>query len=307
MAVYTQVDAEAIKSFIGDCAIGAYVGHEGILAGVENTNYHLFTTTGRYILTIFEKRIDPADLPFVFAFTAHLAKAGLPVPDAICPAGTLAGKAAAIVRFLKGHEIKPEEITQAHCAQVGSMLARMHKASENFTLARQNPVGLDEWRTLYNGIHTRIDPELSAFIHATIESCEKFRHASLPRGAVHADLFPDNVFFDNAGKLSGVFDFYFACTDSYLYDTAITVNAWCLNAKGEVVPERLKSFAAAYETIRPFSAAEREGFADHRRAAALRILMTRLYDWVFTPAGAQVNKKDPMEYLAKLKVDCQWP
>lgn len=314
MAVYTPVSIDEVAAFLRGYNLGEYRDHQGITQGVENTNYHLITDHGRAILTIFEKRTNPADLPFVFGFTRHLGESGVPVPDAYpnqagALVGTLAGKPASIIRYLDGAGMNDAAITPDICAQLGQTLARMHLAAASFADMRANPVGLAQWHSLLASAVPQTDlvyPELQKCIAATFADYAALDSAALPRGAVHADAFPDNVFFKD-GRLSGVIDFYFACTDFYAYDVAMTVNAWCFDTTGVVVPARLSAFAAAYESVRPFASAERAAFDTLRRAAALRIFATRLYDWVFTPAGAQVTKKDPLEYAEKLKADCTWP
>lgn len=314
MAVYTPVDADQVAAFLGGYDLGRYVDHRGIVQGVENTNYHLFTDRGRFILTLFERRTNPDDLPFVFDFIDRLAGDGLPVPG-LCRrveggrTGILAGRAAAIVQFLDGTGVEADAITPEVCAQVGAMLARMHLEGIGFDAVRVNPVGSGVWRALLKealpGSVFEDDAVLRGLITEALDAYER-AGADLPRGAVHADLFPDNVFFRD-GVLSGVIDFYFACTDYLVYDLAIAVNAWCFDAQGRVVPARLEALARAYEAVRPLEAAERSAFAALRRAAALRIFATRLYDRAFTPAGADVVCKDPAEYARRLKEDCAWP
>jgi len=313
MAVYTPVSVDEVAAFLRGYNLGEYRDHQGITQGVENTNYHLITDNGRAILTIFEKRTNPADLPFVFGFTRHLGESGVPVPDAYpnragALVGMLAGKPASIIRYLDGAGVDDAGITPDMCAQLGRTLAHMHLAAASFPDTRANPVGPEQWRELLASAISETDlvsPELANRIAATFTDYAALDSDALSRGAVHADAFPDNVFF-NDGRLSGVIDFYFACTDFYAYDAAMTVNAWCFDTAGILVPARLAAFAAAYESVRPFTTAERAAFGTLRRAAALRIFATRLYDWVFTPAGAQVTKKDPLEYAAKLKADCTW-
>lgn len=304
MAVYTPVTAAEVAAFIQSMNLGEYVRHDGITQGVENTNYHLFTTAGRYILTIFEKRIDSRDLPFVFAYTDHLGAAGLPVPR-VLGGGTLAGKPAAVISFLQGADVVNEDLTPDHCARIGTALAQMHLCAKTFAGTRKNPVGFEQWRALYDGVRDRATPEQCALIERTLQ--EYAPATDLPRGAVHADLFPNNVFFDADGQLSGLIDFYFACTEVYIYDVAMTVNAWCIDRDGILRADCFAAFARAYQSVRPLSDAERAAFPIQRRAAALRIFMTRLYDWHFTPDGAQVKKLDPEEYHKKLIVECAWP
>jgi len=234
-----------------------------------------------------------------------LKDAGLHVPDTI-EQGTIAGKPAAVIRFLPGRDITDDAITPDHCAQVGSVLAWMHNAAENFTGARKNPVGPDAWQAMFDALKGKIDKTLEATIAGAIAQGACVDAGDLPRGAVHADLFPDNVFFEN-GEVSGVIDFYFACVAPYAYDLAITLNCWAYDREANERPGCVRALLEAYESVRPLEPEEKEKFPALRRAAALRFLMTRLYDWVFTPEGAQVNKKDYNEYLKKLKIDFLWP
>jgi homoserine kinase type II len=253
-------------------------------------------------------------LPFVFEFIAHLREARLSVPDAYINnqgqrVGQVAGKPAALIHFLNGAGLSDDTITIDHCHQMGGMLARMHVASAGFAGVRTNPMGKNEWRSLLAKAIPEtdvIDDALRHAIEITLADYTSLNQASLPRGAVHADVFPDNVFFEN-GKLSGVIDFYFACTDSFVYDLAIAINAWCFDAGSILNQQKLEAFARGYEAIRPLNIHERAAFKTLRRAAALRILSTRLYDWAFTPAGADVVRKPPLEYALKLESDVTWP
>lgn len=305
MAVYTHIDKDEIKAFLRPRDLGDYISHEGIVQGVENTNYKLTTTIGVFILTLIEKRTAPEDLPFIFSFVKHLKKTGLNVPDTLAE-GMIAGKPAAIIRFLPGKDVPDATITEDHCAQVGSILAWMHKASETFKGERANPVGPKQWQSMFDALVGKIDKTLEDVIARELAACACDDWHALPRGAVHVDLFPDNVFFDQ-GKLSGVIDFYFSCISAYVYDTAIVLNAWCYDDKANERPGCVKAFLDAYESVRPLNDEERTKFPALRRAAALRFLMTRLYDWIFTPKDATVNKKDFNEYLNKLKIDFTWP
>jgi homoserine kinase type II len=313
MAVYTQVNAGQVAAFLRDYDLGDYVRHEGITQGVENTNYHLFTTAGRYILTIFEKRIDPQSLPFVFGFMNHLSGQALPVPEVIKNKSghltrPLSGKHAAITTFLPGKDPHRDAITPDQCRQFGSVLAQMHLAVAGFSDRRDNPVGIKTWRHLLDQVRQHdgaMMPE--AIVAPILRDFGMVNHAELPGGAVHADLCQDNVFFDEHGTLSGVIDFYFSCTDAFVYDLAVGVNSWCFDTADTLVPARLQAMVAGYESVRPLNALEREVWETVRRAAALRMFSTRLYDWVFTPPDADVKKHDPNEYLAKMETVCPLP
>lgn len=305
MAIYTPIDEGQVKAFLQGRHLGDYLAHDGIVQGVENTNYLLTTTVGKFILTIVEKRTREEDLPFIFGYTKHLKDAGLHVPDTLAE-GRIAGKPAAIIRFLPGRDVPDDAITADHCAQVGSVLAWMHNAAAGFKGVRANPVGPDAWQAMFDALKGNIDKTLEVTIAGALAECACDDWHSLPRGPVHADLFPDNVFFEN-GEISGVIDFYFSCVSAYAYDLAITLNAWAYDCEAVERPGCAKALLDAYESVRPLSDAEREKFPALRRAAALRFLMTRLYDWVFTPADAKVNKKDFNEYLKKLTLDFAWP
>ena len=305
MAIYTPIDEGQVKSFLRDKHLGDYVSHEGIVQGVENTNYKLTTSIGTFILTLIEKRTKPEDLPYIFGFTKHLKNEGLNVPDTLAE-GTIAGKPAALIRYLPGKDVPDATITADHCAQVGSVLAWMHKAAESYKGQRTNPVGMTAWQSMFDALKGKIDKTLEATIAGALAEGQCDDWHKLPRGAVHADLFPDNVFFDS-GELSGVIDFYFTCNAAYAYDLAITLNAWCYDAQGKERPGCVKAMLDAYQSIRPLNDEERAHFPMLRRAAALRFLMTRLYDWVFTPVDAKVNKKDYNEYLNKLQIHFAWP
>lgn len=314
MAVYTRLDATDIIPFVHEYNLGTYESHSGITEGVENTNYLLVTDKGRYILTVFEKRVRREDLPYIFALTGHLRHAGITVPDTYADKagqqiGSLRGKPASIIRFLNGSGVRDADITPAHCAQVGELLAIMHNSVDGFRQQRTNPVGMTEWQRLLTGSLSKTDILHADDIVAIDNALEDYMGLDphhLRAGAVHGDLFPDNVFFEN-GELKGVIDFYFACNDFFVYDMAITLNAWCIDKTGRVMDDRLAAFVRAYEAARPLTDEERDLFPVIRRAAALRFIATRLYDWVHTPADADVVKKDPLEYVAKLKADVKWP
>jgi len=307
MAVYTQVSSEDVAAFLRGYDLGDYMRHEGITQGVENTNYHLFTTKGRYILTIFEKRIDPASLPFVFGFMSHLAEQDLKVPH-VLGQGMLMGKPAALTEYLVGKDLHRDAITADHCRQFGVTLAQMHKASHGYTAQRDNPVGINTWRKLLDSVRQHdgtMMPE--AVVAPILRDFGALDHSLLPGGAIHADLCQDNVFFDEQDKLSGVIDFYFSCRDAFVYDLAVGVNSWCFDTANDLIDARLVGLIQGYESVRALNDVERGAWEVVRRAAALRMFSTRLYDWVFTPADADVKKHDPNEYLVKMETECPLP
>ncbi len=302
MAVYTRITEQELRTRLADFNIGGLSSYDGISDGVENSNYHLFTTAGRYILTLFEKRVNAEELPFYLSYMRHLRQQGISCPmaeknNAGQEIFTLAGKPAIITTFLDG--AWPRDITPAHCAAVGDMLARMHLAAQGFSPKRRNTMALPAWRSLIHACQTEantLEANLFAELDNALDDIEKQWPRSLPQGAVHADLFPDNVFF-TGGTLSGVIDFYFACTELFCYDVMLTLNPWCFDKSGALDTEKSSAFLSAYHAVRPLSAAEISALPLLGRAAALRIVSTRMYDW-FNPAkDAVVTPKDPMEHV----------
>jgi homoserine kinase type II len=306
MAVYTDVADDELARFLADYDLGALLSIKGIAEGVENSNFFLHTERGVYILTLYEKRVDPADLPFFLGLMEHLAGAGLTCPLPVKTRdgqalGRLAGRPAAIVTFLDGVWIKRPGV--AHCAELGTALARLHKAGADFPLRRRNGLTLADWRPLYDRSAARADevsPGLGRDIAAELDRLEARWPTDLPVGVIHADLFPDNVFF-LGDRLSGLIDFYFACTDFLAYDVAVCLNSWCFEPDGAFNLTKGQALLVAYEKERPLSAAERAALPVLARGAALRFLLTRLYDWLNVPPGALVRPKDPLEYLKKLR------
>lgn len=284
MAVYTILSDKDFAEILSNCSIGHYIRSEPIEEGVENTNYHLWTDKGRYILSLFEARIDGASLPFVFGLQDGLNKAGISCPEMLHN-GTVLGKPWAVISYLAGRSItKPSSL---QCQMAGVYLAKLHQAGGKYALKRDNPMGENQWRDLFGMTQKHMNAKQAALVQSILDS----KMPALPRGNIHGDYFPDNVFFDEQGeKVTGVIDFYFACTEDYIYDLALAANAW-----GDGT-----DLIKGYETVRPLSAVETKYLPLMRRRAALRILLTRLYDWYNTPEGAHVVKKDPDEYWAKL-------
>ncbi|HYE51489.1 MAG TPA: homoserine kinase [Azospirillaceae bacterium] len=306
MAVYTEVSDEDLRAFVAEYDLGEVVSCKGIAEGVENSNYLLVTARGPYILTLYEKRVDPADLPFFLGLMHHLAGNGvecpLPVPARDGEAlRTLCGRPAVIVTFLSG--MWPRRILPEHCAELGAGLARLHLAGDGFPMRRENSLSVAGWRALLEASRGRADevkPGLAALLEAELAHLEAHWPAGLPAGVIHADLFPDNVFFRD-GRLSGLIDFYFACTDLLAYDVAICLNAWCFEPDGSLNVTKARLLLSGYRRVRPLSAEEMAALPLLARGSALRFLLTRLYDWLNTPPGAMVKRKDPLEYLHKLR------
>jgi homoserine kinase type II len=306
MAVYTEIPDEEFDAFMADYDLGPVLSVKGIAEGVENSNYLLATERGQYILTLYEKRVDPADLPFFLGLMEHLAGRGLscplPVRDRSGKAlNRLAGRPAAIVTFLSGVWVRRPRTE--HCAQVGDALARMHIAAEGFPLARRNALSVAGWRPLYEQCGGRADEVLAGLgkeIEHELGYLEAHWPSGLAEGVIHADLFQDNVFF-LGGKLSGLIDFYFACNDMLAYDAAICLNAWCFETDGSLNVTKARALLSGYRGVRAFTDAEINALPLLARGSALRFLLTRLYDWLTVPKGALVVPKDPIEYYRKLR------
>ena len=312
MAVYTEVDDDALEAFLALYDIGSARAFKGIAEGVENSNYYLETSTGRFILTLFEKRVDEADLPYFIALKRHLAAKGFPCPQPV-PArkgealNTLCDRPAVIVTFLDG--ISPRRPSRVQCAGIGEALARMHLALEDFDMQRPNALGPQSWPALWAGRADEaeaLERGLAAEIEgdlAVVADARRFA-PGLPRGTIHADLFPDNAFFLGEA-FSGVIDFYFACTDALAYDIAICLNAWAFEPGGggglQYNYSRGAALLAGYQRIRPLSDAELDALPALCRGAALRFFLTRLVDWSETPADALVKPKNPLDYAQRLR------
>jgi homoserine kinase type II len=306
MAVYTEVSDEDMDAFLAQYDIGHATSLKGIAEGVENSNYVLTTERGTFMLTLYEKRVDPKDLPFFLGLMDHLAARGIPCPTPIHGRDgqalrTLAGRPAAMTTFL--HGLWPRRIEVAHCGPVGEAMARFHLAADGFAPRRPNALSVAGWRPLFDGSKSRaheVMPGLTDELAAELDLFERDWPRDLPAGVIHADLFQDNVFFLD-GRLSGIFDFYFACNDLLAYDVAICLNAWCFEPDKSFNVTKARALLAGYQRVRPLSDAERAALPLLARGAALRFLLTRLYDWLHTPPGAMVKRKDPLEYLARLR------
>ena len=306
MAVYTQVADDDLAAFLGAYDIGAPVSYKGIAEGVENSNYFLQTERGSFILTLYVKRVDPADLPFFLGLMDHLAARDIACPTPIHARDgealrTLAGRPAAIISFLQG--VSPRRVDIRHCAPLGGALAGMHLAADGFAMARPNALSLAGWRPLFDRCGPRaheVQNGLAGEIELELEFLEENWPADLPTGVIHADLFPDNVFF-LGDRVSGLIDFYFACNDYFAYDLAICINAWCFEKDGSFNVTKARHMLNAYRAVRPFSAAELAAIPVLLRGGALRFLLTRLHDWLFHPEGALVTPHNPLEYHRKLR------
>jgi len=306
MAVYTKVSETEVADFLKSYPLGTLSELTGIRQGVENSNYRLKTSEGRYILTLYEKRVKEEDLPFFLNLMEHLAARAIPCP---VPMKAKDGKAlkqlhdhpTAIVSFLEG-EATPR-ITRDECIELGRALASMHKAVQDFDGYRVNALSLDGWVELVKKTSARAD-EVFAGLRAVLEQEIKSLKASwpsdLPQGVIHADLFPDNVFFKGS-SLCGIIDFYFACNDFLSYDLAICLNAWCFEHNAAFNITKAQAMTAGYQEVRPLSQKEKSALPLLARGSALRFLLTRLHDWLYPVPGALVKPKDPLDYLTRLQ------
>jgi homoserine kinase type II len=306
MAVYTEVSDDDLAEFIASYKLGGLLSYKGIAEGVENTNYLVHTEKGPYFLTIYEKRVAPADLPFFLGLMEHLAKAGINCPTPVRDAEgrmlrELAGKPAALVTFLEGVWIRRPQAR--HCWAMGQAMAQLHLAGRSFEPSRANALGIAGWRPLFATFSSRAEevaPDLGATIEQELDHLEASWPAGLPQGIIHADLFPDNVFF-LGDTLSGLIDFYFACNDAFAYDIAAALNAWCFETDHSFNVTKGQALLKGYQSARAVTPAERQAMPVLARGAALRFLLTRAYDWLHTASDALVRRKDPLEYLRRLK------
>ncbi|SLN33680.1 homoserine kinase [Oceanibacterium hippocampi] len=306
MAVYTEIGDDELDDLLHQYDIGRALSCKGIAEGVENSNYLLHTTGGYFILTLYEKRVNPADLPFFLGLMDHLAGRQVPCPTPIhgrdgAALRAVAGRPAAIIAFAEGRALtKPGP---DHCQRLGAALAELHLAGSDFTRERPNALSVGGWRPLFEASRARADevaPGLAAELEGELAALEAGWPGGLPEGVIHADLFPDNVLFLD-GRINAFIDFYFACNDAFAYDLAICLNAWCFEKDGSFNATKARKLMAGYQGVRPLEAAEMAALPLLARGAAIRFLLTRLYDWLNQIEGALVKPKNPLEYLAKLR------
>ncbi|MGH6933969.1 MAG: homoserine kinase [Dongiaceae bacterium] len=306
MAVYTEVSNSDLESFVALYDIGEVVSCKGIAEGVENSNYLMHTDRGNYILTLYEKRVRREELPYFLELMEHLAGKGIVCPTPLhqksgVTLGELCNRPAVIVSFLDG--LWPRRPGPRHCQLLGEALARMHLAGADYPGFRANDLSVAGWRRLYDAAapnaHT-VRPGLAEDLAGELALFEQGWPKQLAVGVIHADLFPDNVFY-LGDRLSGIIDFYFACNDALAYDVAICINAWCFEPDGSFNTTKARLLVSAYNKVRPMPDGEVAALPLLCRGSALRFLLTRLYDWLNHPPGAFVKPKDPLEYLQKLR------
>ncbi len=306
MAVYTEVSDTDLLTFVAQYDIGDVVSCKGIAEGVENSNYLLQTNTGSYILTLYEKRVAPEDLPFFLGLMDHLADRGFPCPTPVHGRDgealrTLCGRPAALTSFLQG--MWPRRISPEQCRAIGIAAAQLHLAAEGFGLTRANALDREGWLDIFNDTKARAN-EVHAGLDTTLEAELTWLGdawpTELPNDIIHADMFPDNVFFLN-DELSGVIDFYFACNGSFAYELAICLNAWCFEPDNSFNVTKAHNLITGYETVRRLERVELAALPTLARGSAVRFLLTRLFDLLNHPEGALVQPKDPLEYLKKLR------
>uniref|UniRef100_A0A2A4Z906 Homoserine kinase n=1 Tax=OCS116 cluster bacterium TaxID=2030921 RepID=A0A2A4Z906_9PROT len=309
MAVYTDVSDQALEDFLRLYNVGQLLWCKGIAEGVENSNYILATDKGQYILTLYEARVDENDLPFFLGLMNHLAENGLETATPIIQNdgsiySQLCGKPAALIEFLDGVAIKAP--SNQNLFQLGVAAAHFHLKAQSFDIKRKNGLSLEDWRPLLDSCGTDLDrvaPNvkggLQNFLSQELDFLEKNWPQKLPDGVIHADLFPDNVFFMH-GELSGIIDFYFACNETYAYELAIVINAWCFEKNGELNLTKSRAFFRGYQSIRKLEQTELDAMPILCRGAAIRFLLTRLYDWINVPEDALVIPKKPDEYIRNL-------
>jgi homoserine kinase type II len=301
MSVFTTVTPEQLSTWLKNYSIGTLVDLQGIAAGIENTNYFVTTTQGRYVLTLFEK-LAAHELPFYLNLMAHLADRGVPCPAPIANnsggyLGELNGKPASLVTRLTGKDIVNPSVMD--CAKVGRVLAQIHIAGQSYAGRMDNPRGRQWWKAVAPKVRPFLNADDDTLLTREVNAQDAQVPGDLPRGAIHADLFRDNILF-HGGAVAGVIDFYFACTDALLYDVAITVNDWCMMPDSRLDPDRTQALLAAYHAERPFTAIERSAWATLLRAGALRFWVSRLYDLHLPRPGEMTHAKDPDHFRRML-------
>jgi homoserine kinase type II len=307
MAVYTDITDAELEAFLAEFDLGAPLVFKGIAEGIQNSNFLLETERGRFILTIYEREVRPEELPYFLNLLRWLAEHGFPSATPVADRrgrllSSLRGKPAAIVGFLPGLSVRRP--TVEHCREAGRGIAWLHQAGVGYPGCRANDLGQAAWASMFEPLEAAAEsfkPGLAATIYSDLEILARGWPEDLPKGVIHADLFPDNVFFQN-GVFAAAIDFYFACDDFYAYDLAICLNAWCFEPDGSLNVTAARAMVAGYQALRPLNADEREAMPILAWGAAMRFFLSRLSDWGMAAEGAFVRPKNPMEYERKLAV-----
>ena len=309
MAVYTKLSENELRDFFSNYNLGKVLSYKGIQEGIENTNYSIQTEKGRFILTLYEKRVDEKDLPFFIGLMKNLFDKNFPSPEPIINKNgnyinKIVDKKAAVISFLEGQTKKV--LTPNDCFQVGIYTAKLHLITKTLTGKRENKLSLNSWRDIYNKVKkdcSNIHKNLPKVIEKNLEEIEKNWPKDIPSGIIHADLFPDNIFFKN-NKLSGIIDYYFSCNDTYAFEIAVCLNALCFEGKNENLSfnvTKAKKFIDGYSSIRKLTKKEKTSLKILCQGAAMRFLLTRVFDYLNLIEGAIVKIKDPVEYLKRLE------
>ena len=309
MAIYTKLSEKVLKEFFLKYNLGKILNYQGIKEGIENTNYFVKTEKGKFILTVYEKRVDEKDLPFFMSLMRNLYDANFPSPEPIINKNgnyitEIAKKKAAVVSFLEGSAKK--NLGPENCKEIGVGTAKLHMITKNLKGERVNELSVDSWKKIYKKVQkdcAKIHPNLTSVIEKNLTEIEKNWPKNIPSGIIHADLFPDNIFFKN-NKLSGIIDFYFSCKDFYAFEIAICLNALCFEGKNENLSfnvTKAKKFIDGYSSIRKLTENEKKSLKILCQGAAIRFLLTRVFDYLNLIEGAIVKIKDPVEYLKRLE------
>ena len=309
MAVYTKLSEKELKDFFAKYSLGKVLNYNGIKEGIENTNYFIQTEKGKYILTLYEKRVEEKDLPFFISLMKNLFDKGFPSPEPIININgnyisEISGKKAAVVSFLEGSSKK--KLNPNDCKEIGTFTAKLHTITKNLTGKRENKLSINSWRKIYNKVKkdcSKIHPNLIPVIEKNLGEIEENWPKDISAGIIHADLFPDNIFF-KSNKLSGIIDYYFSCYDFYAFEIAICLNALCFEGINENLSfnvTKAKKFIDGYSDVRKLTDSEKKNFKILCQGAALRFLLTRVFDYLNLTQGALVKIKDPVEYLKRLE------
>ena len=309
MAVYTKLSEIELKEFFSKYNLGKLLDYKGIKEGIENTNYFIETETGKFILTLYEKRVEEKDLPFFISLMRNLYDNNFPSPEPIINRNgsyisEILKKKAAIISFIDGNTKK--NLSPDECYQVGTYAAKLHQITKKLNIKRENKLSVNSWREIYNKVRkncTKIDKNLPEIIEKNLNDIEKNWPKNIPSGIIHADLFPDNIFFKK-NKLSGIIDYYFACHDFYAFEIAICLNALCFEGSKENLSfnvTKATKFINGYSSIRKLTDEEKNSLIILCKGAAIRFLLTRVFDYLNLTEGALVKIKDPIEYLKRLE------